>query len=647
MSKKIKVYIYIRVSTEMQIDGYSLEAQKEIITDYARKNNMVVVGEYIDEGKKGINIAGREQFKQMLEDIKIGKDNVEYVLVFKLSRFGRNAADSLNSLQFMEDYGVGLYSVSENLDSKAGAGKLMVSVMSVVAEIEHDNILIQTMAGREQKAREGKWNGGVAPYGYVLKNGKIEINPMEAGIVKLIFEKYVETRMGVNGIAAWLNGHGYEREIKENRKLKDFTAQFIGTVIDNPIYIGKIAYGRRKTEKIKGKRNEMHVVWKEDYLLHNGDHDAIITEELWEKARMKRESLKGTYERTDQEHVYLLSGIIKCPACGRPMYGVSGQKRKKDGTFYPPYYAYRCRNNQNQTGHLCTWKKSQISCNKIDKTIEKVVFSLVNNEEFCKDVKTKIDKEVNLMEFEKELQESEKRLKQIFGTQRKIEEQLDSLDIDDIHYDKKYESLNRRLTATFDLIIKTENEVKDAKNRVNNIKQQEFSKDMVFRILNKFNELYDEMSEQDKASVFRGIIESIELYPEKQEDGLWVKSMKLKFPIDYNGAITEEIFLPFKTLDETNNDLGRKYSHHYFYIEVNLEKIGRFHSHVTYADIINYVDKNFGLRVTPLYIAEVKRLLGVTERKNYNLGHGKSITFKCPQKKKEAIIEALKYFGTF
>ena len=79
--------------------------------------------------------------------------------MFKLSRFGRNAADVLNSLQLMQDFGVNLICVEDGIDSSKDSGKLMISVLSAVAEIERENIRTQMMAGREQKAREGKWNG--------------------------------------------------------------------------------------------------------------------------------------------------------------------------------------------------------------------------------------------------------------------------------------------------------------------------------------------------------------------------------------------------------------------------------------------------------------------------------------------------------
>ena len=103
-----RAYIYTRVSTVMQVDGFSLEAQKRRIEEYATYQHMKVVGMYSDEGTSGKNIEGRPQFQQMLEDIKCGKDGVKFVLVFKLSRFGRNAADTLSSLQLMQDYGVNL-----------------------------------------------------------------------------------------------------------------------------------------------------------------------------------------------------------------------------------------------------------------------------------------------------------------------------------------------------------------------------------------------------------------------------------------------------------------------------------------------------------------------------------------------------------
>ena len=170
MKKKTKCYIYTRVSTAIQVDGYSLDAQKDKLRKYAEFQDMEIVGEYSDEGHSGKNIKDRQEFMRMLNDIEDGKDGVDFVLVFKLSRFGRNAADVLSSLQLMQDYGVNLICVEDGIDSSKEAGKLLISIIAPVAEMERENIRLQTMAGREQKAREGKWNGGFAPYGYRLEN---------------------------------------------------------------------------------------------------------------------------------------------------------------------------------------------------------------------------------------------------------------------------------------------------------------------------------------------------------------------------------------------------------------------------------------------------------------------------------------------
>lgn len=148
----------------------------------------------------------------MMDDIKAEKDGVSYVLVFKLSRFGRNAADVLSSQQVMQDYGVNLICVEDGIDSSKDAGKLIISVLSAVAEIEKENIRVQTMEGRMQKAREGRWNGGFAPYGYNLKDGKLYINEEEAEAIRMIYDQYIHTDSGSIGVAKYIEESGILRQ---------------------------------------------------------------------------------------------------------------------------------------------------------------------------------------------------------------------------------------------------------------------------------------------------------------------------------------------------------------------------------------------------------------------------------------------------
>ena len=131
-----KCYLYTRVSTTLQVDGFSLEAQRQRLYQYAAYKELEVVGEYCDAGKSGKDIKGRPEFQKMLEDIVCQKDNISYVLVFKLSRFGRNAADVLKSMQLLLDYGIDLISVNDAIDSSTQGGRLTLTILSAVAEIE-------------------------------------------------------------------------------------------------------------------------------------------------------------------------------------------------------------------------------------------------------------------------------------------------------------------------------------------------------------------------------------------------------------------------------------------------------------------------------------------------------------------------------
>ena len=382
MSKeKIKVYLYTRVSTTMQIDGYSLDAQKTKMKAFCDYNEYEIAGEYEDAGKSGKSIEGRIAFNQMMDDIKSGKDEVSYVLVFKLSRFGRNAADVLATLQVMQDFGVNLICVEDGIDSSKDAGKLMISVLSAVAEIERENIRVQTMEGRMQKAREGKWNGGFAPYGYSLIDGKLEVNEEEAVAIRTIFDQYVNTDLEANGIAKYLENHGIHKIARQNGTNPLFDAALIRRIIQNPVYSGKISYGRRRTEKVHGTRNEYRQGRKDDYLLVDGLHEALVSEEVWEQAQVKVAAQAKKYEKVNRdkgEKIHLLSGILKCPVCGSGMYGNKAIKKRKDGSNYKDFYYYGYKHRNMTRGHKCDYRR-QVHEEMLDAAVAEVISKLVSN----------------------------------------------------------------------------------------------------------------------------------------------------------------------------------------------------------------------------------------------------------------------------
>ena len=392
--EKVKVYIYTRVSTAMQIDGYSLDAQKSRMKAYAEFNDYEIVGEYEDAGKSGKSIEGRIEFNRMMEDIKSGKDGVSYVLVFKLSRFGRNAADVLSTLQVMQDFGVNLICVEDGIDSSKDAGKLMISVLSAVAEIERENIRVQTMEGRIQKAREGRWNGGFAPYGYRLVDGVLQINEDEAPAIRTIFEQYVNTDTGANGLSKYLETHGFQKLARQNGTSPLFSATLIRAILKNPVYCGKIAFGRRKLEKIHGTQNEYHQVPQENYLLVDGLHEGIVSEELWNAAQVKLLAQSKRYEpvnRSKTEQAHLLSALVKCPVCGAGMYSNKCTKRKKDGTPYKSFSYYSCKHRKMQRGQKCDFNK-QIQEEVLDNAVVEVIIKLVSNPKFAAMMQEKINR---------------------------------------------------------------------------------------------------------------------------------------------------------------------------------------------------------------------------------------------------------------
>ena len=530
---RTKVYIYTRVSTAMQIDGYSLDAQKARMKAFADYNDYEIVGEYEDAGKSGKSIEGRFEFNRMMEDIKSGKDGVAFVLVFKLSRFGRNAADVLSTLQIMQDFGVNLICVEDGIDSSKDAGKLMISVLSAVAEIERENIRVQTMEGRIQKAREGKWNGGFAPYGYQLADGKLEINEEEAPAIRTIFDQYVHTDIGSNGIAKYLENHGIHKIQRQNGKNPLFDSHLIRLILKNPVYCGKIAYGRRKTEKVHGTRNDYHLVEQDNYILVDGLHEPIVTEEVWQEAQVKLLAQAKKYEHVNRgkdERTHLLSGIVKCPICGAGMYGNKSIKHKKDGTKYKDFYYYGCKHRSMTRGYKCDYKK-QIREELLDDAVAEIIVKLVSNPKFADMMQQKINMKVDTSAIEQEIANYEKQLRQSYSVKSKIMEEIDSLDPDDRHYIRRKADLDDRLYRMYDKIEETESRLIEARAKKTAIEAEKITGDNIYKVLIYFDKLYKVMNDVEKRQLMESLISEIQIFEDRQPNGQWLKSMKFKLPI--------------------------------------------------------------------------------------------------------------------
>lgn len=167
---------------------------------------------------------------------------------------------------------------------------------------------------------------------YQLVNGKLQINEEEAAAIRVIFDQYVHTDIGANGVAKYLENHGIRKIQRQNGKNPLFDAHLIRLILKNPVYCGKIAYGRRKTEKVHGTRNEYHLVEQDNYILVDGLQEAIVAENIWQAAQVKLLAQAKVYEHVNKAKdtkTHLLSGIVKCLVRGTGMYGNKSIKRKR------------------------------------------------------------------------------------------------------------------------------------------------------------------------------------------------------------------------------------------------------------------------------------------------------------------------------
>lgn len=550
-----KCVLYPRVSTEMQVEGYSLDGQKNSLKRFAEREEMQVVGIYEDAGKSGKSIEGRPAFKRMLADIQDGLD-VDYVLVYKLSRFGRNAADILNSLEFIQSYGVNLICIEEGIDSSQTSGKLLISVLSAVAEIERENILEQTMNGRREKARQGKWNGGPAPYGYTLKDEILYIDEEEADIVKLIFDKYVNTEMGYCGIAKYLNLQGIKKKPRKKTDIEEFSGHFIQILLDNPVYCGKIAYGRRVREKVKGTKDEYQVVKKQDYCLVEGLHMPIVNDEIWQKAHEKRKVTGVKFaSKYGKDRAHLLTGIIKCPKCGGGMYANRVCWTKKDGTYKEVMY-YACGRNKLDRGHYCEYS-ANLKKTDIEPLVIEVIKELVKDEYFATEIKKRIGIQVDTSNIDSEITNYENKLKEVELNKTRLEREIDSLPIDVNHRERKIHDMTIRLDSLYDMIVEIEEKIEDASLRRKSIEIEAITMENIYKILQHFSELYDIINDEEKKELISHLVNEVQIYPEGENETP-LKSIKFNFPVFQNGREVREIFLERRTNVETLVVLSKK-----------------------------------------------------------------------------------------
>ena len=401
---------------------------------------------------------------------------------------------------------------------------------------------------------------------------------------------------------------------------------------------------------MKGTRDEYRRVKTDDYLLADGLHEAIVDEETWEAAREKRKRTGVRWNKTHSlEHEHILSGLLKCPVCGAGMAGtVRRRKNKKSGEYKDDFY-YRCQHRRKiDEEHFCDFKPS-LNQNEINAEVEWFIRGMIADERFHEYIGERLQEKVDISNLEEERAQLKGQLQQVVGAKNKLLVMLDALDASDKHYARKFQDMQDRLDNLYDRISGFENEIADVEEKIKVAYGRQISEKQLYQILQKFDILYAEMSDIEKKEFMQLFIDAIELYPEKMDDGRIIRQIDLAFPVYYEGFEGEAIRLLNENTVETVVLLSQLKQKPDDYINVTIElddmDITSAETKATYDEIKKYVaEHNAGMKVSNLYISQVKRKCGIEVGKNYNLPKNEdSRQPQCPEDKESAIVEALKH----
>ena len=323
----MKAAIYTRVSSEEQVDNYSLSAQLNELNSYCEKNNITVHQVYTDEGVSGTK-EDRPAFQKMIRDAEHGLFQI--ILVHKFDRFARKVEISQKVKNRLKKSSVNVISITEPIENSP-IGFFQEGLLELLSEYYVRNLATEVKKGLKERVLEGMPPGSI-PYGYKSDNGKIVIDEEKAKVVLCIFEKY-------------LQGDGYGKianHLNENRipKLRGgaWRHDDISRMLYTTLYYGKITYNGN---------------------LYESKVEPIISEEMFWEVQNSRSSKKRNVYITDNKKKYLLAGIARCGICKRNLklwYQTYKDKR---------YYSYMCGMASKYKKVFCT--NTRITrTNKID-----------------------------------------------------------------------------------------------------------------------------------------------------------------------------------------------------------------------------------------------------------------------------------------
>lgn len=319
--KKLRVAAYCRVSTELEEQESSYEAQVEYYTRKIQETeNWKLAGIYADDGKSATNTKKRDDFKAMIKDAESGK--IDMILTKSVSRFARNTVDSLLTIRKLKEKNVAVVFEKEGVNTLDGTGEILITILSSLAQEESRNISENTRWGVVRKFEKGKVIVNHNKFmGYTKnENGDLVIVPKEAEIVRLVFRLYLEG-YSTGKIAKYLE----EQKIKTATGLEKWHDTVVLKMLRNEKYMGDALLQKTYTVDFMTKKKVMNKGIVPQYYVED-DHEAIIPkdlfyrvqEELARRASVNKSAVtrkKNMKSKYSSEHA--LTGILLCGECGQ------------------------------------------------------------------------------------------------------------------------------------------------------------------------------------------------------------------------------------------------------------------------------------------------------------------------------------------
>ena len=327
---QLKVAYYGRVSTDKDDQLNSLENQQNYFEDMIRENkNWFFTRGYIDEGISGTAVKNRDSFLKMIEDATLGK--IDLILTKEISRFSRNTVDSIKYTEYLLKQGVIVYFLSDNLNTIQEDAEFRLTIMSSMAQDEVRKLSERVKFGINRMIKDRKLIGGNLT-GYYKKDGRYEINPNEAPMIKYLFTTYASGSIGLKKIGEELAEMGYV-----NSKGKPYCQTTLAKMLSNPRYKGY--YTAKLSEVEDYKTHKKKKLPKEDNIIEKDDRiPPIVSEELWDKANLlheKRKKLPSRHVLNSEEHIkkYKYSAKLFCKDCNSIFIRSGGSNRALNPTW--------------------------------------------------------------------------------------------------------------------------------------------------------------------------------------------------------------------------------------------------------------------------------------------------------------------------